>query len=119
MAKKTIFPLMISAVVALLLPWLAVTLVKGDGGMAVTFLLFFAINPITAILLGIFSGGNVRGAWFQPLLFTALFLAGAWVFFTITETAFLLYAAVYLLLGYAAMLAAVLYGRTKRSREAI
>lgn len=119
MAKKTIFPLLISALVALLLPWLAVTLVKGDGGMAVCFLLFFAVNPITAVLLGVFSGGCVRMVWFQPLLFTALFLVGAWVFFTITETAFLLYAAVYLLLGYAAMLAAALYGRARRSREAI
>ena len=117
MAKKTIFPLLISAVVALLLPWLAVTLVKGDGGMAVTFLLFFAINPITAILLGIFSGGNVRGAWFQPLLFAALFLLGAWVLFTMAETAFVLYAVLYLLLGYAAMLAAVLYRRARRVRS--
>ena len=117
MTKRTIITLLIAAVAALLLPWLAVTLVPGDSGMAVTFLLFFAVNPITAILLGIFSGGNVRGAWFQPLLFAALFLLGAWVFFTVTETAFILYAVIYLLLGYAAMLAAVLYRRSRRVRS--
>ena len=119
MTKRTIIPLLIAALVALLLPWLTVTFVRGDGGMAVIFLLFFAVNPITAILLGVFSGGNVREAWFQPLLFAALFLMGAWMLFTMAEMAFALYAVIYLLLGYAAMLAAVLYGRTKRSREAI
>ena len=113
MTKRTIIPLLIAAVVALLLPWLAVTLVPGDSGMMVSFLLLLAVNPITALLLGIFSGSNVRGAWFQPLLFAALFLLGAWVFFTVTEMAFVLYAVIYLLLGYAAMLAAVLYRRRR------
>ena len=40
MTKRNIIPLLIAALVALLLPWLAVTLVKGDGGMAICFLLF-------------------------------------------------------------------------------
>ena len=52
MMKRTIIPLLIAALVALLLPWLAVTFAKGDNGMAVIFLLFFAVNPITAVLLG-------------------------------------------------------------------
>ena len=115
MTKRTIVTLLIAAVVALLLPWLAVTLVPGDSGMAVTFLLFFAVNPITAVLLGIFSGGNVRGAWFQPLLFAALFLLGTWVFFTMAEMAFVLYAAAYLILGYAAMLLTWCAAKRKRS----
>ena len=114
MTKRNIIPLLITALVALLLPWLAVTLVRGDGGMAVCFLLFFAVNPVTAILLGVFSGRNIRGAWFQPLLFAALFLMGAWVFFTMAEMAFALYAVIYLLLGYAAMLLTVLCGRIKK-----
>ncbi len=115
MTKRTIIPLLIAALVALLLPWLAVTLVKGDGGMAICFLLFFAVNPITAILLGIFSGGNIRAAWFCPLLFAALFLLGAWMIFTMAGIAFALYAAVYLLLGCAAMLLTWCAAKRKRS----
>ena len=115
MTKRNIIPLLIAALVALLLPWLAVTFVKGDGGMAVCFLLFFAVNPITAILLGIFSGGNIRAAWFCPLLFAALFLLGAWVIFAMAETAFVLYAVLYLLLGCAAML--LTWGAAKRKRS--
>ena len=60
MTKRTIIPLLIAALVALLLPWLAVTFAKGDNGMAVIFLLFFAVNPIAAVLLGVFSGGNAE-----------------------------------------------------------
>ena len=115
MTKRTIISLLIAALVALLLPWLAVTFIKGDNGMAVTFLLFFAVNPVTAILLGIFSGGDVRTAWFQPLLFAALFLLGTWVLFTMAEMAFALYAAVYLILGYAAMLLTWCAAKRKRS----
>ncbi len=115
MTKRTIIPLLIAALVALLLPWLAVTFAKGDNGMAVIFLLFFAVNPITAVLLGVFSGGNVRMAWFQPLLFAALFLLGTWVFFTMAEMAFVLYAAAYLILGYAAMLLTWCAAKRKRS----
>ena len=115
MTKRNIIPLLIAALVALLLPWLAVTLVKGDGGMAICFLLFFAVNPITAILLGIFSGGTIRAAWFYPLLFAALFLLGAWVIFAMAETAFVLYAVLYLLLGCAAML--LTWGAAKRKRS--
>ena len=54
MVKRNAVCALIAALVALLLPWLAVTLVRGDGGMAVCFLLFFAVNPVTAILLGVF-----------------------------------------------------------------
>ena len=107
MTKRTIIPLLIAALVALLLPWLSVT-------FAVIFLLFFAVNPITAVLLGVFSGGNVRMAWFQPLLFAALFLLGTWVFFTMAEMAFVLYAAAYLILGYAAMLLTWCAAKRKR-----
>ena len=115
MTKRNIIPLLIAALVALLLPWLAVTLVKGDGGMAVCFLLFFAVNPVTAILLGIFSGGNIRAAWFYPLLFAVLFLLGAWMIFAMAEIAFALYAVIYLLLGCAAMLLAWYAANRKRS----
>lgn len=114
MTKRTIISLLIAALVALLLPWLAVAFVRGDNGMAVIFLLFFAVNPIAAVLLGVFSGGCVRTAWFQPLLFAALFLLGTWAFFTIGEMTFVLYAAAYLILGYAAMLLAWCAAKRKR-----
>lgn len=48
--KKIILWIIVSAAIMLALPWLAVTCIKGDGGMAACFILFFALNPIYAIL---------------------------------------------------------------------
>ena len=104
MKKNFILWLTASAVVILALPWLAVTLVKGDAGMAVCFLLFFALNPLYSVIFGVFAGKDMKHLWSLPVISAVLFLIGTWVFFEMGETAFILYAVVYLVLGIAAML---------------
>ena len=88
----------------LALPWLAVTFVKGDAGMAACFLLFFAVNPVYSVIIGAYAGKDIRHLWSLPVISATLFLTGTWIFFDMGETAFILYAAVYLALGIAAML---------------
>ncbi len=95
--------LLISTLVMLGLPWLAVTFAPGDAGMAACFLLFFAVNPVYSVVAGVFSGRTAKRLWFQPIVTSLLFLVGSWLLFDPGETAFLLYAALYLLLGLAAM----------------
>lgn len=102
--RKILFWLLASAAIMLALPWLAVTFIKGDGAMAVCFLLFFALDPICAICAGAAAGKNVRKFWMLPVFPTVLFLAGSWLLFDMGERAFLLYALIYLLLGLLAML---------------
>ena len=51
MKQNIILWLAASAVVMLMFPWLAVAFVKGDAGMAVCFLLFFAVNPLYSVLI--------------------------------------------------------------------
>lgn len=104
MKKNIILWLVVSAVVMLAFPWLAVTFVKGDAGMAVCFLLFFAVNPLYSVLIGAFAGKDVKHLWSFPIVSAVLFLIGTWIFFDMGETAFIQYAAVYLVLGIAAML---------------
>ena len=99
--KRWIVPLAVIAAVTLLLPWLAVTLVPGVDGMAVCFILLFAVNPLLAIGMGVLAGW--RRQWWWPLAAAGMFLLGAWAVFALGETAFLLYAGVYLALGLAAM----------------
>lgn len=53
--KKIIPWILATAVIMLVFPWLAVTFIKGDGGMAVCFILFFAVNPIYAICSGAYA----------------------------------------------------------------
>ncbi len=112
--KRIGFWLATSALVMLLLPWLAVTLVKGPDGMAAVFLLFFAVDPVYAILSGLAAGKAPKSRWYLPVVSAALFLAGTWALFEPSETAFLLYAAVYLALGLAAMGIRALLSRNAR-----
>ncbi len=102
--KKMVLGLAASVFIMFILPWLTVTLVKGDGGMAACFLLFFAINPVYAIILGALAGREVKTLWSLPVMTAVFFLAGTWVLFDRGETAFILYAAAYLVLGLAVML---------------
>ena len=104
MKKNIILWLAVSAVVMLALPWIAVTFVKGDAGMAACFVLFFALNPLYSVILGVFAGKDVKHLWSLPVISAVLFLIGTWIFFDMGEMAFVLYAAVYLALGIVTML---------------
>lgn len=114
--KKLGKGLLAAALVMLVLPWLAVTFVRGDAGMAACFVLFFAINPVFSIVLGAFSGRDPKSLWILPPASALLFLAGVWLLFDLGETAFLLYAAAYLILGLAAMLIAAWIQRKKTQK---
>ncbi len=49
-------------------------------------------------------GKDVKHLWSLPVISAVLFLIGTWIFFDMGETAFILYAAVYLVIGIMAML---------------
>ncbi len=108
MKKDLILWSLVSMVIMLLLPWLAVTFIKGDAAMAVCFLLFFVVDPIYSISIGVLGGKNVRYLWGLPIISTILFLLGTWLFFDMGESAFILYAGIYLILGICAMLISML-----------
>lgn len=103
MVKKPIFWLLLSATVMLLLPWLTVTFVQSDAGMAAVLLLFFGVNPGHSMAAGYYAGKWIRRLWWVPAVSAALFLAGAWLCFEAGEPAFWTYAGVYFALGMEAM----------------
>lgn len=108
MKKVFVCWLAVSVVVMLVLPWVSVKFVKGDAGMAACFLLFFAINPVYSVIIGGAAGRDMKNLWSLPVISAVLFLCGTWIFFDMGETAFILYAALYLVLGIAAMLISML-----------
>lgn len=115
MKNNFILWVIISLIIMLALPWLAVSFVKGDAGMAVCFILFFAINPIYSVILGVFAGKNIKRLWGMPVISAVLFLLGSWIFFSMGERAFILYAGVYLILGIAAMIISmIIHRKTQR-----
>ena len=99
--KRRFEPLLLIAAVTLILPWLAARFASADAGMAACFLLFYAVNPLLALGIGVLAGR--RRWWELPVCVAGLSLLGAWLIFTVGEGAFLLYAGIYLVLGWAAM----------------
>lgn len=89
MVKKNSICILISVVIMIALPELAVIFVKADSAMAIFLLIFFVINPIAAITIGIFAGKNISFAWFQPLLLAMLFVLGSWISFDKGEKDFI------------------------------
>ena len=96
------------------LPFLAVKLVNSFAGMGVSLLLFFAVNPLYSAISGYFAGKDVKTFWWITIVNVLLYIAGVWIFFDTGETAFFIYASVYLVLGLAAMIITAL---VKKSRE--
>lgn len=86
--------MLLSAIIMILLPFLVVTFVKGDNGMAVVFILFYVINPLFSIYVGYIADKLI-----YPVVNSLLFLMGTWIFFDMGEIAFVYYAMVYLILG--------------------
>ena len=93
--KKIIPWMLATAVIMLVFPWLAVTFIKGDGGMAVCFILFFAVNPIYAICSGAYASKDIKIFWPLPIITALFFLLGTWLFFSIGEKALILSILVY------------------------
>lgn len=84
-------------------PWLSVEF-AGSAGMAICFVLFFAINPLFSVFCGVFAGKDIKRLWLLPIISAALFLVGVWLLFEMGEPAFLLYCGCYLTIGIIAML---------------
>ena len=101
--KKLIGLIIATLILMIGCPWLAVTF-AGTAGMAVCFVLFFAINPLFSIVCGVFAGKNVKKLWGFPIFNAGMFLVGTWLFFEMGEPAFWLYCGVYLIIGVCAML---------------
>ena len=110
--KKLIGWTLLAIILMLGCPWLAVTF-AGSSGMAVCFILFFAVNPVFSAVCGVFSGRKLRQRWPLPFLAAGLFVAGGCLFLEMGEIAFLLYGGCYLVIGVVAMLISALVQNRK------
>lgn len=94
-----------AATVMLPLPWAMSSLAGPTDLMGLAWLLFFFVDPLCTLAVGIFSGIRIKERWSLPVWCALLYLLGAWLVFSMGETAFFLYAGIYLLLGLLSMLA--------------
>ena len=101
--KAMILWLTISVVIMIALPFAVARLASECSGMALCIILFFIVNPIYSAILGFRCGKYIRRMWNLPLVSSIAFLAGTWIFFDIKEVWFIIYATVYLIIGWTAM----------------
>lgn len=78
-------------------------LCKSGWGMAVCLLLFYVVNPIYSVVIGVFAGKDRKHLGSLPVVSAVLFLIGTWLFFGMGEPAFIRYGVIYLALGIGAM----------------
>ncbi|WP_294628708.1 hypothetical protein [uncultured Bacteroides sp.] len=101
--KKYIHWLCATAAVMFVLPFAVARLASECSGMALCMLLFLILNPMYSLLLGSHCGSDIKRMWNLPLISAVMFLSGTWLFFDIKEVWFIIYAAIYLVLGWTAM----------------
>ena len=87
---------------------------SGWNAMGVCFLLFFGVDPVFSAVCGAFAGRDIKKMWMLPMIVSALYLAGVWLFFEMGEPAFLIYGAAYLVIGVLSMLISALVNKRKR-----
>ena len=94
--------------VMLVLPTVAWNLHIDDCGMGLSILLFFLVNPLTVLALGILAGTDLRHLWWIPIVASAVFPPLFWV--AILDVVFDLYfySALYVGVGVLAMLGSYL-----------
>ena len=110
-----------TALAALLMiggPWFALEL-AGWNAMGACFLLFFGVNPLFSVVCGAAAGRDLKRLWSLPVIVAALYLAGAWLFFEMGESAFLIYSGGYLVLGAVSMFISAFVRKRKQKKERI
>ena len=112
--KKNLVAMAVIAAVMFGLPWGTVTFVPGDAGMAVCFVLFFGVNVMASLFVGIYAGLTLKSRWYLPVVNAGAFLLGAWTVFDWGNPDFQGYAVAYLAIGVVAMLATVIVVRNVR-----
>lgn len=93
----------VTVIVMFALPFAVARLASECSGMVLCMMLFFIVNPIYSVILGVNCGKNIRRMWHVPLVSSIAFLAGTWLFFDIREVWFIIYASVYLAIGWITM----------------
>ena len=86
--------------------------------LGVLILHFLIINPIWSLLLGIWSGAKCRARCYIPFIYAVSYLLLSWIFLEWGESAFIMYALIYLALGLISMsVTALIKNMYKQKKE--
>ena len=93
------------------LPWATVTFAPGDASMAICFVLFFGVNSMCSLYVGIFSGLAVKQRFWLPAANSLIFLLGVWTVFDWGNPDFKGYAIAYLAISMLTMVVTIVVVR--------
>lgn len=110
--KKLLLALLPSLLMLFFPPLLAV-LFAGMNGMAICFILFFAVNPVFFAALGLFCTSAFKTRWYLPILSAAVYVLSMLILFDPRETAWFIYAGLYLFVSLAVGLTAAVVKKIK------
>ena len=110
--KKVLYAVLLSLFV-LFFPALLAVLFAGTNGMAICFILFFAVNPVYFAALGYFCSLSFKTRWYLPILSAVVYVLSMIVLFDPTETAWYIYAGLYLFISLAVGVTAALVKKSK------
>ena len=102
--KKVLVSSIVTFAVMFLLPFAVAKLSPEDAGMALCFILFYLVNPVLSIGVGVLSGFEIKKAWYMPIVVALTFLLSSWIIFDFGELDFVLYSIIYLILSAVSML---------------
>lgn len=74
--KRMIIIILMLVAVMFAVPLILLNTVKPDAQVFVCLLLFFSVNPVVCILLGVISAFDLKHFWYTPLLVAVMF----WIF---------------------------------------
>lgn len=103
MKKKLLISIFVILVILLIIPLLAVNFAEGHDGMGIMMILFFVINPITTACLNFMVNNEIKKMWWLPVLFSILFLLTSWLVLKQVIYELIIYAVIYLFIGFIAM----------------
>ena len=115
--KKILIAILSWLFLMLLLPLAVINLAPADSGMGFCFLLFFLINPLFFIALGILAGTDFQRLWWIPIVSAILFP----LFFALVVQEFVIelffYSAIYFFAGFLSMFGMYLGKKRIRKRQ--
>lgn len=114
---RKLFPALLLSLVVLFFPPLFAVLFAGMNGMAISFILFFAVNPVYFAALGYFCSLAVKMRWYLPLISAAVYILSMVILFDPTEKLWFIYAGLYLFISIAVGATAAIVKKSKRKEN--
>lgn len=113
-----LFGTLLSAAVMIALPVCVFSFGTEVTGMMLILTVWFVVDPIWSILIGMYAGSDAAKRWPLPLISGALFVPGCWMGLSDYSADFLVYAGAYIFIAAAAMLVTALVHRSRSAAAA-